>query len=150
MKWNMYWPQTVRHLSMPVMGPPFPPAPAAVLAAAALASRKSAPAVRGRMKKSGSRIIGRSIHGMTRGAIGSLHPFLGSLGAGAGGSGSHHAMQKPTWAFRLVANITSREPKGPVWLVPCASHNRLNWIQGRLFGKWCACYLVTSSLWWWG
>jgi hypothetical protein len=49
----------------------------------------------------------------SRGAIGCSHPFLGSLGAGAGGPGSHRAMQNPTWAFRLVAHITSREPKGP-------------------------------------
>jgi hypothetical protein len=83
-------------------------------------------------------------------AIGSLLPFLGSLGAGAGGPGSHRAMQKPTRAFHLVANIASREPKGPVWLVPCASQNRLNWIQGHLFGSCCAGYLVTSSLRWWG
>jgi hypothetical protein len=49
-----------------------------------------------------------------KGAIGSLQPFLGSLGAGIGEPGSHHAMQKPTWVFCLVANIASREPKGPV------------------------------------
>jgi hypothetical protein len=47
------------------------------------------------------------------GAIGSLQPFLGSLGAGVGRHVSHRAMQKPTRAFRLVAHITSREPKGP-------------------------------------
>jgi hypothetical protein len=42
--------------------------------------------------------------GFSWGAIGSLQAFLGSLGAGAGGPGSHHAMQKPTWLFRLVAH----------------------------------------------
>jgi hypothetical protein len=41
-----------------------------------------------------------------KGTIGSLHLFFGSLGAGAGGLGSYHAMQKPLLAFRLVAYDT--------------------------------------------
>jgi hypothetical protein len=39
-------------------------------------------------------------------AIGSLQFFLIFLGAGVGGFGSHHAMQKPTWLFCLVAYDT--------------------------------------------
>jgi hypothetical protein len=42
--------------------------------------------------------------GAVKGAIGILQPFLGSLGTGTGGLGSHGAMQKPTRAFRLVAH----------------------------------------------
>jgi hypothetical protein len=38
------------------------------------------------------------------GAIGSLRLFLGSLDSGAREPESHHAMQKLTCAFRLVAH----------------------------------------------
>jgi hypothetical protein len=46
------------------------------------------------------------------GAIGSLHLFFGSLGAGAGGLGSYHAMQKLLLAFRLVAYNTLFRRRG--------------------------------------
>jgi hypothetical protein len=40
------------------------------------------------------------------GAIGFSQPFFGSRGAGVGGLGSYHAMQKPLLAFCLVAHKT--------------------------------------------
>jgi hypothetical protein len=63
------------------------------------------------MTKSSEKCIQKNITNgifitITLGAIGSPQPFLGSLGAGAGGPGSHHAMQKPTWSFFLVAYDT--------------------------------------------
>jgi hypothetical protein len=73
-----------------------------------------------------------------RGAFGSLQPFLGFLGADAGGPGSHHVMQKSTWSFCLVAYDTlfcTWEETLPVvfgcsqWTISCNAH--AVWLQHR-------------------
>jgi hypothetical protein len=72
--------------------------------------------------------------GAVKGAIVILQPFLGSLGTGTGGPGSHGAMQKPTRAFGLVAhneNSKARERNLNGRLVGSASPFRaVLWVFG--------------------